>query len=152
MSETVQVCGLRIGGRLFGVPIMSIREINKESEWTPVAHNSDAVAGLINIRGQIQVVLDLGVIFGIERQVDDAKRRLVILKDYVASGYGLLVDTVEDIIDMNPDKVEKRTSGDLAEHQIVAGAYQLPNELMILLDGAAVADLYLLQEPEQTAA
>ena len=152
MSQSIQVCGLRVGGRLFGIPIMSIREINKEMEWTQVAHTSDAVAGLINIRGQIQVVLDLAIVLGIERKNDEKKRRLVILKDHVASGYGLLVDTVEDIIDMDPDKVEMRSSGDLTEHQIVAGVYQLPDELLILLDGAGVADLNLLAEEKHEAA
>ena len=67
MSTIIQVCGLRIGSRLFGVPIESVREINRELEWTPVAHTSDAVAGLINIRGQIQMVVDLAVILGLSR-------------------------------------------------------------------------------------
>ena len=88
--------------RLFGIPIDCVREINRELVWTPVAHTTDAVAGLINIRGQIQMVVDLAVILGFESSEErKGKRRLVILEDHVASGYGLLVDGVEDIIEMD---------------------------------------------------
>jgi purine-binding chemotaxis protein CheW len=145
MSKTIQVCGLRVGTRLFGIPIDEIREINREQEWTSVAHTSESVAGLINIRGQIQVVMDLAVILGIEHNDDGRKRRLVILEDAVAEGYGLIVDRVEDIIEVDLDQVERRSSGDLSEYQIVAGAYQLPQELLVLLDAASVADLTLVE-------
>ena len=145
MSKAIQVCGLRVGTRLFGIPIDEIREINREQEWTSVTHTSESVAGLINIRGQIQVVMDLAVILGIEHNDDGRKRRLVILEDAVAEGYGLIVDRVEDIIEVDLDQVERRSSGDLSEYQIVAGAYQLPQELLILLDAASVADLTLVE-------
>ena len=70
----------------------------------------------------------------------------MILQDHVAPGYGLLVDGVEDIIEIDDERVERRSGGDLAENQVVAGAYQLPDELLILVDAAAITTIDVMVE------
>lgn len=104
------VIGFRVGGRSFGIPIRLVREINQHLDITPVRMAPPFVRGLINLRGQVVTVLDLGPHFGLGRRTIGERSRLIILKTNVElgelrarvrtcdEGVGLLVDQVDDVL------------------------------------------------------
>ncbi len=65
---------------MFAVNVLLVQEINRNPEVTDVDPSPDFVVGLMNLRGQIVTVLDLGVRFGLDRIVLSKKSRCVVLK------------------------------------------------------------------------
>lgn len=97
--ETVdQLCTFRVGGRQYAVDVLDVREINTESCITPVSHAPRGVRGLVNIRGQVFLIFDVGRILGYgESRIHDGSR-LVLFKEQVGPTFGILVDEVGDIL------------------------------------------------------
>ena len=49
-----------VGNALCGIDILAIQEVNKLMDITPVPLSPDYVSGIINLRGRIVTVIDLG--------------------------------------------------------------------------------------------
>ena len=99
---------------LLGLDIAHVREIVRHPEITPVHNTPGFVRGLMNLRGRIVTILDIGVRLGIEaREVTDESRVIVMktcdemrsqgipmeMEDREEdSVLGFLVDGVSDIV------------------------------------------------------
>ncbi|MCH7867470.1 MAG: purine-binding chemotaxis protein CheW [Myxococcales bacterium] len=108
-----------LGDDLFSVNIRLVREINPHLDITPARKAESFVSGLVNLRGQIVTVIDLGERLGLGRHQIGPESRLVILKtnselaalDNCALAstddkVGLLVDRISDVITPNSDQLE----------------------------------------------
>ena len=107
-QEGIQVSTFWLSGRLFGVDIMDVKEINTEVDFTPIFHSSKEVKGYVNIRGQIHLVLDLRLLLGFESKEVDINSRVVIFKQSIAEPFGALVDKVGDILEVSADQCDAR--------------------------------------------
>ena len=75
-----QFATFRLGGQTFGIDVRIIREINRILDITPLPFSADYVRGLINLRGQIVTILDLGVRLGLPRKATGPDSHNIILK------------------------------------------------------------------------
>lgn len=94
-----------IGDLLCAMENLRVHEISGMRPVTPVHHAPAHVRGVVNLRGQIMTVIDLGVRFGIGPVPDDRKARILV----VPSGgedVGLIVDGVEDVLTAASDDLE----------------------------------------------
>lgn len=69
-----------IGNDLFGLDILLIREINRTLEITRVDRAPSYIRGVMNLRGQIVTVIDLGARIGIGKLEMKASSGCVVLK------------------------------------------------------------------------
>lgn len=94
-----------VGGQLFGLDIMAIREIRA---WTPVTKLPRVphyVAGVVNLRGTVLPVVDLAARLG--WQVTEATpRHAIIVTQVGGQARGLIVDSVSDIITIAADALQ----------------------------------------------
>lgn len=137
-----QFCTFWIAGRLYGVDILDVKEINDEKVFTTIHHAPPEIRGYVNIRGVIHLVLDLGMLLGLDR--DEAQeKRLVIFKQSVAPSFGVLVDRVGDVVNVPESQVETRLAGEEhGEHEdykarvkrLMAGVCKLKEDLLVLLN------------------
>jgi purine-binding chemotaxis protein CheW len=133
------VCGFWIAGRLFGVNILAVKEINRELGFTRVHHAPDDVRGYVNIRGQIHLVLDLRLMLGFDSVPTTPASRLVLFKPTVAESLGVLVDRIGDIVTVAADQIEWRDKQE-AEHSppshraLIIGDGKLPGRVITLVD------------------
>jgi purine-binding chemotaxis protein CheW len=101
--EARQFVSFRLAGRLLGLDIRQVREINRALDITPVQHAKPHVRGLLNLRGQIVTVFDLGERLGLGPQEITADTHNVVLKgDDVA----LLVDAVGESVEVAQGQIE----------------------------------------------
>lgn len=137
-----QFCTFWVGGRYFGVDILDIKEVNTETSFTPVFHAPPVVMGLVNIRGQIHLVLDMRRVLGFPPDDDIPDKRLLIFKPTVAQPFGVLVDTIGDILAPEPscierqgfaDKVGEGEAGTLGKGMVL-GICKLEDRLMVILN------------------
>lgn len=133
-----QFCTFWVGGRLFGVNILDVREINREVEFSPIYHAPATMRGYVNIRGKIHLVIDLRILLGFPAKEVDSESRVVIFKPTVKEDFGVLVDKLGDIVTVTPDQIETREHDDGKSHErhhrLIMGECKLKDSLMILLD------------------
>lgn len=88
-----------LGEARFGVPLASVVEIGRVPTVTPVPNVPEWVRGVINMRGDILSLVDLGLFFGTGGVADAPSRRLIAIRagrDVVTAG--LLVDHVKGVV------------------------------------------------------
>ena len=85
---------VRLGAGRFAVALGKIAEVGKVPTLTRVPGAPGWVAGVVNWRGRILAVLDLGPLLGAEAVTKVSAARLVVLMTDVAT-VGVLVDGVE---------------------------------------------------------
>lgn len=137
VTEGMHVC-CRVGGMLVGIDLERVQEINRLTEPTPVPLLAAHVRGVINLRGSLVTVLDLGqVVSGHPTAVGKTTRTVVVeLGDEVC---GLIVDEVGDVVDVTGKAREPLPSHlPSDQRQWFTSLVQLPEELLLLLDVEAV--------------
>lgn len=135
-------CTFRLSGRLYGVNIRDVKEINTETNITPIFHAPKEIKGYINIRGQIYLLYDLRAIFSLPEKQIDAASRVVLFMPEIGDLCGILVDSIEDVVTVDENQIEnrrqqereapegiERRSADIGE-----GVCKLQDELPIILN------------------
>jgi len=141
-SSLRRYCSFRLSGRLYGVDIRDVKEINTETDFTPIFHATKEIKGYINIRGQIYLLLDLREIFGFpSKKIDEANRVVLFMAD-LGELCGVLVDSIEDVVTVDDGLIENRRQLDREVPEgierraadVGVGVCKLQNELLVLLD------------------
>lgn len=104
-TGTVELATFYVGEALCGMDILKVQEINKLMEMTKVPQAPEYVMGILNLRGQIVTIIDLGKKLGLsEIDVDEASRNIIVNSDneYI----GLLVSRIGDVVEADWQKVE----------------------------------------------
>ena len=134
----------------FGIDILTVNEINRQLDVTPVCGGPSFVRGLLNLRGQIVTVIDLRARLGLSDGEANSKMRCVVLKpssalqshreagrlddDTCPDVVGLLVDRIGDMVTVDDDDIEPPPPnvGDI-DCSYLSGVVQLPEGLMVTL-------------------
>jgi chemotaxis signal transduction protein len=111
-AEKRQFCTFWISGRHFGVDILDVKEINSEVGFTPIFHAPREVKGYVNIRGEIYLILDLGLILGFQTKELSESSRTVLFDSEAGQAFGVLVDRIGDIVTLDEGQIENRRAED----------------------------------------
>ena len=130
-----------LADRLFGVNILNVKEITPETSFTPIFHAPPEVKGYVNIRGQVHLVLDMRLLLGLNSRDVDNQSRVVLFKPEVGDDFGVLVDRIGDVVNVEEGNIEERRQeeqeSDLPERRnahLGVGVCKLEKELLVLLD------------------
>lgn len=96
---------LKAAGQDYGIDILSVREIRGWSHETPLPNSPAAVRGIINLRGQVVPIYDMRVRLGADPSTPTCTH-VVIIVEAVSGFYGLLVDSVSDILSLAGDELQ----------------------------------------------
>ena len=105
-NKVVELATFYVGEALCGMDILKVQEINKLLEMTRVPQSPDYVQGILNLRGQIVTVIDLGKKLGLSMtDLSDDTRNIIVnsKNEYI----GLLVDRIGDVERADWSKVER---------------------------------------------
>lgn len=87
----------RVGSALFGIDTARVQEVVRAGEITRVHRSPACIRGVMNLRGRIVTVVDLGARLELGRADPGADSRIFIV-DWETESVGLLVDCVEDVV------------------------------------------------------
>lgn len=139
MSESVsqgsvsELVTVSVGGNLYAMDIMCVREIRGWSGSTPLPGAPDHVLGVLNLRGVILPVVDLGARLGGPR-TSVGPSSVIVVVELDRRLVGLLVDAVCDIITVTPSAVQPPPDvGDPAVREFVKGVMSTEDSVMSLL-------------------
>jgi len=96
-----RVALLVVGGHRFAVSIAHIREIIPARPYTPLPGSGEHVSGLINLRGRIVTVVDLGARLRLPPASEIPDHSIVIV-EHRGRLAGLAVEEVSRIVDVDP--------------------------------------------------
>ncbi len=96
-SGVMELLAFLVGGEEFCLPVMQVREIRAWTEPTPLPHSDPAIAGVINLRGTVLLIIDLSRALAITATRGDTRPVIVVVEERGRPA-GLLVDRVLDII------------------------------------------------------
>jgi purine-binding chemotaxis protein CheW len=104
-NKTVELASFYVGNALCGMDILNVQEINKNIEMTKVPQAPEYVLGVLNLRGRIVTVIDLGRKVGLSSTKLSRESRNIVV-DSKDEYIGLLVDRIADVELAEWDKVE----------------------------------------------
>lgn len=135
-----KVCTFYIGPHLFGIDVELMREVLEHWITTPVPLTQPCVLGVINLRGQIMMAIDLRRRLGIrDLAAGQAQVSLVIHTSFEHVAF--VVDAVGDVLEVSEDQLEAPPETLTGEsRELIRGVYKLPTQIILLLDTARAAD------------
>ena len=131
-AALVEMCSVKLGQAMFGVPISHILEIVGGARPQPVPLAPSFVGGLVHYRGDVLTTVSLRQLLGLP--VKDGPQDILVLE--CSSGcFGLLVDSVGEVLTVSSADHEPNPSIlDERRRALFAGAYKLKGSLMVMLD------------------
>ena len=134
MLDERQFCTFYLDDLLFGVPVLSVQEVMRHQEMTRVPLAHPVVRGLINLRGQIVMAVDLRERLGLPERSDQEPSMNVVVrtKDGPVS---LLVDKIGDVLGVDESTLEEPPETlDKVARALISGVFKLEGQLLIALD------------------
>jgi purine-binding chemotaxis protein CheW len=137
-SQTDQYLTFMLGGEVFGIGILFIKEIIEYSSLTEVPMMPATVRGVINLRGAVVPVTDLLIRFG-KKASAVTKRTCVVIVEVAGEGerqdIGVVVDSVDSVLDIPASEIEPPPSfGAAIRTDFIRGMGKVNGKFVILLD------------------
>jgi len=104
-SDTVELASFFVGEALCGMDILKVQEINKLIEMTRVPQAPEYVLGILNLRGEIVTIIDLGKKLGLKSTELSDKTRNIIVNSR-GEHIGLMVEKISDVVQAKFEKIE----------------------------------------------
>lgn len=108
-SEQNQYLTFTLDDEVFALEISKVREVLDFSDVTKVPQMPEFMCGVINLRGNVVPVVDMRCKFGIEMTESTVNTCIIIVEvvmDGESSVLGALVDSVQEVLDLEPDQIE----------------------------------------------
>ena len=93
-----------LGDETYAVDILQVQEIREVNEVTRVPHVAPFVRGVINLRGAIVPIVDLGLMFGFPEPAKLAGASAIVLS-VEGRLVGLVVKSVSDVLALADDEI-----------------------------------------------
>jgi purine-binding chemotaxis protein CheW len=128
----MEMCTVRLGNSMFGVPITHILEIVGAARPQPVPLVPAFVGGLVHYRGDVLTTVCLRQLLDMPPR--EGRQDLLVMES--AGGiFGLLVDSVSEVLTVSSADYEPNPSIlDERRRALFAGAYKLKDSLLVMLD------------------
>ena len=141
-----QVVLFELGNETYGLDIATVREIIRMQPITKVPKAPAFVEGVINLRGKVIPVVDMGRRFDLATTQRGKANRIVVVSNE-GTTIGIIVDAVTEVMRISDDSIEPVSdiiTG--ADASYLLGIAKLPDKMVILLDLNKVLDKESLSE------
>jgi chemotaxis signal transduction protein/ABC-type nitrate/sulfonate/bicarbonate transport system substrate-binding protein len=127
-----------LGEGEFGLNVTRVKEITDAMPITVVPHALSFVKGVVNLRGEIVPVIDLGQRLGAENGHDQDKGRIIVVEQLTEKGIGLVgiaVSAVSDVVDIDAKDIEEPSAMvQSAAADLTLGYAKSGDNIRLLLD------------------
>ena len=135
-----QLATFRLDGDLYGVEVEHVQEVLRSQKLTRVPLAPTAVAGLINLRGQVVTAIELRERLGRKPRPEGTDAVVFVVRLH-GEAVSLLVDSIADVVDVDLRDFEAPPDTlDGAARELIRGAYKLKDRLLLVLDAARTVD------------
>ncbi len=136
-NEAQQYLTFALGGEMFAVGILNVREIIEYGNLTEIPMMPGFIRGVINLRGAVVPVIDLLSRFGGKASEVQRRTCIVIVEmrvDNVKQELGIMVDAVSEVLEIPPSEIEPPPSfGAKIRADFIAGMGKVDGKFVIIL-------------------
>lgn len=105
MGEDIKVIVFKLGDEEYGIEVDKVQTIERMIPITRVPKTYTFVKGVINLRGVVIPIIDLRGRFSLPT-VEYTENTRIIIVAVNEMEVGFIVDSANDVIDLNTDKIE----------------------------------------------
>ena len=135
---TTQYLTFKLDSELFAIDVAKVREILDFTPATKVPGTPAFMPGIINVRGNVIPVVDMRLKFGMSRTEKTVDTCIVVLEisvDNETTIVGALVDSVEEVFELEPKQIVPPPSiGTRWRSEFLRGIGKHSDNLIIILD------------------
>ncbi|MCX7897867.1 MAG: chemotaxis protein CheW [Rhodocyclaceae bacterium] len=137
-GETHQYLTFTLGGEMFAIGILNIKEIIEYGNLTEIPMMPAFIRGVINLRGAVVPVIDLAARFG--GGPSEVQRRTCIVIVEVQQNdnkhdIGIMVDAVSEVLEIPAGDIEPAPAfGARIRTDFIAGMGKIGGKFVIILD------------------
>jgi purine-binding chemotaxis protein CheW len=130
---STQYVTFTLGENLYGIGVGQVQEVLPFRPTAGVPLAPAEVAGLVNLRGQVVLALDLRTRLGLPPRASGEPMMVVVKLGQ--EPVSLLVDEIGDVAEVDDDQFEAPPQTLSAElREVIRGAYKLDGRLLLALD------------------
>lgn len=133
-NDALECVAFSVSGQLYCLDIMNVREIRRWAKVTTLPHAEAHVLGVMNLRGNVVPVYDLSAHFGLG-QTATSPRNVVIIADISGQTFGLLVESVSEIMAVSRSDVQDTPTGAKGDQvNLIQGLISVGDNMAQLVD------------------
>lgn len=133
-DKMLQISTFYVGEVLYGIDINKVQEINKLTDITTVPLAPAFVRGVVNLRGRIVTIIDLGYKLTRKRTVDTSDTKNIIVESK-GEYLGLMVDRIWDVVQTDTEAISAPPANiGGVQGKLFRGVIQRDRELVGILD------------------
>lgn len=155
-QENQQYLTFMLGGETFALGILGIKEIIEYGQLTEVPRMPGFIRGVINLRGAVVPVVDLGARFGKQATAIGKRTCIVIIEvknDEDTQVVGVMVDAVNEVLEIPGSEIEPAPSfGAKIRADFIQGMGKVDGRFVIILEAGRVLSVDELAELAGAAA
>ncbi len=138
VAEPRQYLTFTLGGEMFAVETLSVKEIIEYGQITAVPMMPPSIRGVINLRGAVVPVIDLKARFGAPA-TEVTRRTCIVIIELGAEDehqvIGIVVDTVSEVLEIPASEIEPQPAfGARIRADFISGMGKIAGHFVILLD------------------
>ncbi len=133
-NDERQYVTFSIGSEIYGIEVMRAREVMYLGEITHVPNTLPYMKGVFDLRGTIVPLVDTRIKFKLDPRDYDLNT-VIILIEYPGQLIGLIVDSVQDVMNITPDQIQDPAHfAEEGKGDYVKGITKIDGKLIIVLD------------------
>ena len=139
VTEQRQYLTFMLGGEMFSIGILAIKEIIEYDGLTEVPMMPACIRGVINLRGAVVPVMDLSARFN-KPSTEVTKRTCIVIVELASEGQdsqvmGVVVDAVNAVLEIPSTEIEPPPAfGARIRTDFIEGLAKVNGKFVILLD------------------
>ena len=138
ITETRQYLTFKLGNEIFATDVAKVREVLDLTTITAIPRTPEFMSGVINLRGSVVPVVDLRLCFGMTKTESTRNTCIVVVEvmlDSEAVVIGALADSVEEVIDMEPEQIQPAPKiGTQIQTDFIKGMGKRDTQFIMILD------------------
>ncbi|WP_419656937.1 CheW1: chemotaxis protein CheW [Desulfosarcina variabilis str. Montpellier] len=136
VTTNQQLIGFVIGDELFGVDILTVQEIIRDTTITAIPDAPDFLEGVINLRGRIVPVIDLRKRLKLIESDQINTEPWIIILTVEGRTTGFMVDRVTKVLNVPKESIKPAPDIVVAglKSQYIQGVCKMDQHLLILLN------------------
>lgn len=134
MSDQSLYCTFYIGRQFYGIPVSDVQEVLQGQFLTRAPLAPPAVAGLMNLRGQIVTTIDVRRVMCVTNDAGPEEKMNLVIR-HEGAEVSLLVDRIGDVVQVDGTRVEQppETLQGVAR-EFIRGICQRDDGILLLID------------------
>ena len=133
-DETEEFVTFTIGGQLFGIPVLQIRDVLSSYQITPIPLAPPEITGSLNLRGRVVTAMDVRLRLGLSARSKEAESMSIVAENE-GELYSLMVDSVGEVLALSKSAYERNPPTLDAKFRTFSdGIYRLDKQLLVVLD------------------